>query len=309
MMTSIETVPYRTLRQLRKEMSFRSWIKLQALPLFARLDRIESKWWIRNKHLYNVYLLAAANGKQWNVATDGEKHTVSGTVSGAGAPVTCILRKGSSDLSVFRNVMLNNEYALAARMFARMFGDEPRVIVDAGANIGLATLYFKSLFPSASVICIEPESSNYRALQDNVSVNRLSNLTLVRAGLWNKRCALKVDRGFRDGLEWSARVTEISAAGDGDLEGIGIAELMEQAQVDHIDLFKIDIEGSERVLFDGNYLGRFLDKITCLMIELHPETVDEDEVTAFFLARNYSVLKSGKETLVALNNDRIRRAR
>lgn len=37
----------------------------------------------------------------------------------------------------------------------------PRFIVDAGANIGLAAVYFTNRFKDATIVSIEPEQSNF----------------------------------------------------------------------------------------------------------------------------------------------------
>ena len=46
--------------------------------------------------------------------------------------------------------------------------DRPSVIIDAGANIGLASIWFASKFPEARILAIEPEKSNYELLVRNV---------------------------------------------------------------------------------------------------------------------------------------------
>ena len=57
------------------------------------------------------------------------------------------IRPGTSDLPCFSKVFVDYEYEIP-------FETKPRLIVDAGANIGLATLYFSSKFPRAKIIAM-----------------------------------------------------------------------------------------------------------------------------------------------------------
>ena len=70
------------------------------------------------------------------------------------------IRGGSSDAKVFLQVWLNNEYDIPLK-------SEAEVIIDAGANIGLASLYFKDKYPKASIYAIEPEKGNFDQLVKN----------------------------------------------------------------------------------------------------------------------------------------------
>jgi FkbM family methyltransferase len=58
-------------------------------------------------------------------------------------------------------------------------------IIDAGANIGIATLYFKKCYPKAKILCFEPDPNAFLMLQKNVFANQLQDVTLVNAALSN----------------------------------------------------------------------------------------------------------------------------
>src|SRR4029077_9668049 len=66
------------------------------------------------------------------------------------------LRNGSSDLPVFRQIFMDYEYAL------HLNTSSVRTIIDGGANIGLAGVYFSSQYPQAKIIGIEPDDANYQ---------------------------------------------------------------------------------------------------------------------------------------------------
>lgn len=88
------------------------------------------------------------------------------------------LRRGESDIFTVRQVFRDRQYEvsrkgpLGARIFTRYeeilhLGRVP-VIVDAGANIGAAALWFSREFPCANVVAVEPEPRNVAALRRNV---------------------------------------------------------------------------------------------------------------------------------------------
>ncbi len=72
------------------------------------------------------------------------------------------LRLGTSDAMTFGEVITRNIYATR-------LSQPPRVIVDAGANIGLTAVYFANQFPTARILALEPESSNYALLCKNTA--------------------------------------------------------------------------------------------------------------------------------------------
>src|SRR5688572_4216031 len=63
------------------------------------------------------------------------------------------IRAKSSDEFTFRQIFVNTEYEFD-------FVGTPETIIDAGANIGLAAVYFINRFPGSKIICLEPEPEN-----------------------------------------------------------------------------------------------------------------------------------------------------
>src|SRR3990172_6492726 len=77
----------------------------------------------------------------------------------------------STFLFLYREIFLKNEYFFNARV-------RRPLIIDAGANIGMATLYFKLLHPDATVYCFEPDTNAFHVLEKNVKANRLKHVRL-----------------------------------------------------------------------------------------------------------------------------------
>jgi FkbM family methyltransferase len=171
-----------------------------------------------------------------------------------------LIRRGTTDLKCLLKVFLSNEYHLPFEM-------SPRVIVDAGANIGMATLFFAARFPDACIVAIEPEASNFELLKQNCA--GLSNVMLVQAALWPQEQRLWLSDSYSE--EWAFQVaTHASPASKnlGEVRAITIGQILRQLHTDRIDLLKLDIEGSEFELFSNN-ADQWLDHVRLIAIELH----------------------------------------
>ena len=183
------------------------------------------------------------------------------------------------------------------------FPFEPRTIIDAGANIGLAAIYFTNLFPKAEIISIEPESANFQLLKENTT--RYSNVKLLNMALSSESdLELIVDNV---GLGHSGFITtEVSNASEiakNKIQTISIERLLAESEFDELDIVKIDIEGHEKEVFELN-AEKWLPKTKCLIIELH-DNMKKGCSTSLFKAitrHNFSMEISG-ENLVFYNND------
>jgi FkbM family methyltransferase len=86
-----------------------------------------------------------------------------------GVPVT--YRSGTSDASLIYNILLKrgkSEYVLPPE--AKLAPEDVKVVLDIGANIGVAALYFAATFPRATVHAFEPVPANCEVLRANARV-------------------------------------------------------------------------------------------------------------------------------------------
>jgi len=107
------------------------------------------------------------------------------------------VRIGTSDLAVCKQVIFDEEYAFET--------DHPvTCIIDAGANIGCATVWFARKYPAARIIAVEPDVGNFELLKRNVS--GFPNVIPIRAAVWPCDQELVVrDSG---GGNWAIRASE-----------------------------------------------------------------------------------------------------
>jgi len=186
--------------------------------------------------------------------------TVSVRVKGLSHSV--FIRIGASDIPTYKKVFVKKEYACR-------FESPPHVIVDAGANIGLATLYFANQFPDAKIIAIEPEYENFRLLKQNTEPYK--NVVALNVALWNENGTINL---FDPGIGSWGFVTE-NATGAADhsnrfchqVQSVTVDRLIADYGLKTIDILKIDIEGAEREVFQDS--SSWIGHVRSIMIELH----------------------------------------
>jgi len=192
--------------------------------------------------------------------TTGNRAELGLTLSSTGRRAT--VRANTSDLACLEQVFINEEYRLPVEANPA-FAVRPRFIIDAGANIGMATLYFTNAFPEAMITAIEPEASNFALLQANC--HGLGRVRLKHAALWPCAAALRLDNP--SGGQWSFVVTPADEATT-TVPAITIPGLLAESGLDRIDLLKLDIEGAERELFNDS-CEEWLPLVGLIIIELH----------------------------------------
>lgn len=209
-----------------------------------------------------------------------------------GWPRRFALRRGTSDVDVFLQVIRDTEYVDVARMLAAG-GRSPRII-DAGANVGLATLYFKSILPEARVVALEPEASSFRMLGRCVADNALEHVVCLNAGIWTSDTHLAPDCSFRDRQSWSFALKEPSASDEGTIPVTSLDTLLSRAGWDRADLLKLDIEGGEaRLMRDDAFLGAVQQRVGILCMEVHDERISLSDVQDALTAIGMTSLRSG----------------
>ena len=166
------------------------------------------------------------------------------------------LRKKSDDLKLFKQLMIHKEYEFTSPV-------EPIYIIDAGANIGLSSVFFAATYPDSEIIAIEPQNDNYALLTENTK--NYTNIKCIKAGLWHKSTILEVaDSG---GGTASFMVNETNPSNLDRVVAMSTEEILKMHNWPFVDLFKIDIEGAEKEVLSEN--TDWLSKTKILIIELH----------------------------------------
>jgi len=168
------------------------------------------------------------------------------------------LRFGTSDQCVYQEVVL-------ARHYEFDLGFKPKTIVDAGANIGLSSIYYANVYPSAEIIAIEPEISNFTVLKKNVEP--YTQISPIHAALWNHEGIVHLSDRLGEQGQWNKWGVTTTENGAGDrVRAVSVCSLMAEFRFSRIDLLKMDIEGSEVEVFSTH---DWLPFVNAMVVETH----------------------------------------
>jgi FkbM family methyltransferase len=170
------------------------------------------------------------------------------------------LRLRTSDVWLCQQILIDAQYDSGLSV-------QPRVIVDGGANIGLASIYYANKYPEASIIAVEPEQSNFEMLQKNVSP--YPKILPIRAALWNKNQDLYSSAVVSGHHAYQVRDQQVSGRDStcNIVRGLSLQGLMADFGIQQIDLLKVDIEGSEKEVFHDS--ARWIGRVGMIAIEIH----------------------------------------
>jgi FkbM family methyltransferase len=151
------------------------------------------------------------------------------------------LRIDTSDFCAYRDVLIFRSKSYDPGIP----GFSPNIIVDAGAHIGMASVLFALKYPTARIIAVEPEPSNFAVLIRNTAPYK--TITPIRAALWREDG--EVTLGASNAHPKGA--FQVVENGQQRVRAITLGTLMRETGMDSIDLLKVDIEGAEVEVFES----------------------------------------------------------
>ena len=186
-------------------------------------------------------------------------------------------------------------------LFLHKFLKPKMVVVDAGANIGVFTLFAANRVPSGKVIAFEPVPSVHQRLQENIGLNHFKNITCVAKGLSDTTGTLPI-------YEIDSNNEGLSTLYPGDLRQlrhtevpiVPLDETIASYSLQRLDLIKMDIEGGELMALRGMKKA-IQDFRPIVMIEINQKAYTAagytpNDVYAFFRELGYTpheITKSG----------------
>jgi FkbM family methyltransferase len=150
----------------------------------------------------------------------------------------------------------------------RQSGERPSLVVDAGANIGAASVYFLNVLENVFVFAIEPEIGNWRILEINTQDYR--NRFNFHGAVSDSDGVLALeDPGYTDLGFRTASVEDGATAGRIIVNSISPRSILADPRTANTSplIFKIDIEGGEGRLFAGD--TSWMSAFPLIIVELH----------------------------------------
>ena len=138
----------------------------------------------------------------------------------------------------------------------------PRIL-DCGANVGLASLFYKRQYPAASITAFEADPVIAEQLAHNLRANGASDVEVVAAAVWTENGEVEF---VAEGAD-SGTLANMAHRPRGASRRVPSRRLADLLKRERVTLLKLDIEGAEYdVLRDA---APYLGNVQALLLEVH----------------------------------------
>jgi len=200
--------------------------------------------------------------------------------------------------------MIKDQYSIKTEM------DKGFKVIDAGANIGIFSLFANYIMPDAQIYAFEPVTSNFKILNKNIDSNNLhENIHIFNMGLGEKQSnkeimiskdPLGVSSTIRDSKFFEKNKKNFFQSSN--IPITTVDDFVEKNSIDRIDFIKIDTEGYERQILEGakNTIKKFYPKIACCAYHLEDDEVKIPElISSFAPDYEFRMIENGEKVVIA----------
>lgn len=136
------------------------------------------------------------------------------------------------------------------------------IVVDVGAGIGEEAIEFSRMVGTRGrVIAIEAHPRTFECLSRTVRANHATNVTCIHAAATDHEGTVYIEDSATD------IANSIIRSGGTPVPGRMLSNLLAGADVSHIDLLKMNIEGAEHAALEG--MGAALDHVRNACVSCH----------------------------------------
>lgn len=163
-----------------------------------------------------------------------------------------------------KDFLLQVDEILAIETYKQGRRKKNAVYLDVGANVGLASLYFKNW--AKMIYALEPNPVLYEHLVKNTKKHK--NIKTFNVGISSNKCELPLHSPGDSALAqtiFRPDKTSVTA------KFTGLNEFLVENKIKHVDVMKIDIESSEYVVFPSRDFAKAAKKIDFIVGESHFE--------------------------------------
>lgn len=161
--------------------------------------------------------------------------------------------------------------------------ESPRII-DCGANIGLAGIYWKSHHPKAKITAVEADPSVYSYMIENLIAAGIDDIETFNEAVWHEGGEVEFSSHGAD----AGGVASGACHDNANIVRVKARPLPDLIDGGPVDLLKIDVEGAECELLIGHH--QWLADVRRIFVEFHsyPERDQRlDEILASLRAAGF----------------------
>ena len=147
------------------------------------------------------------------------------------------------------------------------------LIIDGGANLGLASIYFAREYPEAEVIAFEPDPDVFHLLTKNLLNIEPHNVQLECKALWTSDSKAAFHQEGSD----AGRLVPADIGRAIEVQTVRLREILEHRTVDFL---KLDVEGAEVELLQD--CQDVLENVNALFVEYHSEIGEPQQAAEIF---------------------------
>ena len=160
-------------------------------------------------------------------------------------------------------------------------------ILDIGANVGLFSILASGkIGAEGKIFAFEPTKKTFNILEENLKLNNCSNVFPVETALSNfkGKVSFEVPEVVTTKYNYGDSYQSMSADFNNKsnlVECIKLDEFIGDREIHHVDLIKIDIEGAEKLCFEGAERLFSKDKKPIIIMESDDSLCDRFGYTTF----------------------------
>jgi len=155
-------------------------------------------------------------------------------------------------------------------------------VLDIGAQSGFYSLLLARLIgPEGLVFAFEPLPANYRILEENVSLNHISNVVVIREAVSDQSGEISFEFPHEEASLVAGPILEGDSLGTFRVPSISLDDFAHQTG-HHVHFIKMDVEGAETAVLRGAVQTLRTSHPT-MMIELHYNSSQQGQHPAISL--------------------------
>ena len=144
---------------------------------------------------------------------------------------------------------------------------EGTVALDIGANVGLVSYYLAQYFEK--VYSIEPSTDHMNNFVLMVNYNKITNITPIKKAIYIENGTFGFGGPESNKTMKSLHMNTPGWKEEEKVETITLEKFFEDYKIDHVNLMKVDIEGSEVEVFSHPTFKNVASKIDTIIVERH----------------------------------------